>query len=84
MWRTVGDSYMVDASGFGADNEPALTIAKFTARLESLKKSGDNYGLAIIEAGQFQVVIQEYLPDSRDFTHSGALTQDDLRKVRSI
>ena len=82
-WEVAGESYMVDSSGLGSEGEPALTIGKFARRLETLKKSGENYGLAIVEAGQFQVVIQEYKPDSRDFTHTGKLTESDFALLPS-
>lgn len=72
----------VDSSGFGSAGEPALTLAEFSRKLAAFKKSGDNYGFAIIEAGQFQVYIAVYRPDSRDFTHSGALTRAEFSHLR--
>ena len=44
-------AFMVDASGFGAPGEPALTIGEFADAL----KPGLAY--AIVESGQFQVKI---------------------------
>jgi N-acetyl-anhydromuramyl-L-alanine amidase AmpD len=41
---------MADASGLGGENEPALTVRQLKARLT-------RYGYAIVEVGQFQVVI---------------------------
>lgn len=41
--------FFVDASGFGASYEPALTIDQF------IEKMRPGYGYAVIEAGQFQV-----------------------------
>ena len=52
-WKKTGE-YFVDASGFGAPGEPALTIPQFIGTLR------ENYGYAIIEAGQFQVYIGEF------------------------
>lgn len=72
----------VDSSGFGSSGEPALSLEEFGKRLAAFKKSGDNYGFGIIEAGQFQVYIAVYRPDSRDFTHSGALTRADFCHLR--
>lgn len=46
---------LVDKSGFGADDEPALTADRF--RDEWVRPG---YGYGIIEEGQFQVVIAEY------------------------
>ena len=47
-------TYFVDSSGFGQEGEPALTFPNF---LKQVKK-GHYYG--IIEAGMFQVHINEY------------------------
>jgi hypothetical protein len=53
-WSKIGESF-VDASGFGGENEPALTIRQFIAQLTA------GHGYAITEAGQFQVYIGEYV-----------------------
>lgn len=53
-WKLV-ETYFVDSSGFGAPNEPALTIDEF---MNKLKKG---HGYAIVEAGQFQVYIAEFV-----------------------
>lgn len=45
------DQLFVDSSGFGSENEPALTAEQFLAEVEQGK------GYAIIEQGQFQVWI---------------------------
>jgi hypothetical protein len=45
------DDMMVDKSGFGSENEPALTVRQFALRLQHGK------AYAIVEEGQFQVVI---------------------------
>jgi len=52
-WERTSE-FFVDASGFGADYEPALTIKQFVSQIK------ENYGYAITEAGQFQVYIAEY------------------------
>ena len=46
--------YFVDSSGLGAEDEPALTIDRFIKCL----KPGRGY--AVIEAGQFQVIVGEF------------------------
>lgn len=53
-WKQV-DTFFVDNSGMGTDDEAALTARQF------LTKVKQNRGYAIIEAGQFQVVIAEYV-----------------------
>lgn len=54
------ENLFVDSSGFGAENEPAMTIPFFERRLlELLGKYGVIYS-AITSAGQFQVNIGIY------------------------
>lgn len=49
------DRFFVDSSGWGTENEPALTINQFLKKV----KAGRYY--AIIEAGQFQVHVGEFI-----------------------
>jgi hypothetical protein len=49
---------MVDASGFGGDDEPALTVTQF----EQYAQAHPEYYYGIVEAGQFQVVLATYVP----------------------
>ena len=53
-WEKTGE-FFVDASGFGSESEPALTIPQFINQLTA------GSGYAITEAGQFQVYIGEYV-----------------------
>lgn len=48
-----------DSSGFGAPGEPALTQAEFFAAVRHI---GPRRGYAIVEAGQFQIVIGVFEP----------------------
>ena len=50
-----GEEFMVDSSGMGFDDEPALTIHQFIDKLEA------NKAYAIVAVGQFQVVMQTYV-----------------------
>ena len=52
-WKVV-NTYFVDNSGFGAEDEFALTFSQFLQKV----KVGRGYG--IDEVGQFQVYINEY------------------------
>lgn len=52
-WELV-ETYFVDGSGFGRDDEPSLSLRQF------LKKLKVGFGYAIIEAGQFQVYVGEF------------------------
>lgn len=51
---TLLQRYFVDKSGFGAENEPALTVRQFLAKIKG------GLGYAIVEEGQFQIYIGEF------------------------
>jgi len=53
--------YFVDASGFGAPDEPALTADQFLAAIRKNVLSDKSYGYGILEVGQFQVYVGEYI-----------------------
>jgi len=57
-WNLV-DDWLVDKTGWGSESEPALTLEQFIANLDT------KHGFAIIEEGQFQVVIGvfEHVPE---------------------
>lgn len=77
------EDLLVDSSGFGSENEPALTVDQFTKRIQGFARLDDGHGFGIYEAGQFQVVIRIYTPDRRDFTGTGGLTAVELNKIRA-
>jgi hypothetical protein len=53
--------FMVDASGMGSDWEPALTFEQLVAYVQSVyAATKQTLGLAIVEQGQFQIVVQWY------------------------
>lgn len=54
------ESHTVDSSGFGREDEPALTIDRFVGDCRDRFKSGRQYGYAVITAGQFQVFVGVY------------------------
>ena len=82
-WELV-DYKLVDKTGLGYDYEPALSTTRFMQWIKDCQKSDTNYAMAIIEEGEFQVVIGLFKPDSRDFTHSGELTEGEMRIVGGI
>ena len=55
-WKLV-DDWLCDKSGFGAPHEPALTVEQLKARLKDHTEAEQTYGYAIIEEGQFQIVL---------------------------
>lgn len=52
-WELV-DTLFCDASGFGSEGEPALTVEQLRDRLQI------GYGYALIEVGQFQAYVGEF------------------------
>ena len=79
-WELV-DYKTCDKTGWGEEYEPALTVRGLKQWIKDLQKADDNFAMAIIEEGEFQVVIGLFKPDSRDFTHSGELTEGEMRIV---
>ena len=58
---TLVDEHFADASGFGGDNEPALSVPQLVDLIKDrLRESDVTVGWAIIEAGQFQVYVGEF------------------------
>ena len=54
-WALV-ERHFVDSSGFGSDNEPALSVGQFSALVER----NPGFGWAIMEEGQFQIYVGQY------------------------
>ena len=51
------DTLFVDSSGLGSDDEPALSMRQFKARLQELLDEHGALDLAIEEQGQFQLYV---------------------------
>ena len=67
-WREDEEVYfMVDSSGFDAPDEPALTVGEFGTFITTPQRPQLDYGWAIREAGQFQIVVGAFIadPDSK-------------------
>ncbi len=60
-WKLV-EHRLVDKTGFGLEREPALTIQGLMRWVRSM---GPGNGYAIIEEGQFQVVVGRFIPAMR-------------------
>lgn len=57
-WELIeGDELFVDHSGWGAPNEPALTLDQFKAELNRRIREDATIGYAIVEVGPFQLYI---------------------------
>jgi hypothetical protein len=61
-WRRA-ETYLVDATGFGADYESALTVDEFLAHVLGCTKSEQGSAWGVYEAGQFQVIVARYVKD---------------------
>jgi hypothetical protein len=55
-WRLV-DHWLCDNSGFGSENEPALTASQLQAAMQAKYNERATCGYGIIEVGPFQVVL---------------------------
>ena len=57
----LAESLFCDATGFGGENEPALTPGQLRERVKEIMARGDEegktYGFAITEVGQFQLYV---------------------------
>lgn len=63
-WREDEEAtFMVDVSGFGARDEPALDIDEFATFVTTPQRPQHDYGWAIRESGQFQIVVGAYVYD---------------------
>ena len=59
-WKKVEELFC-DASGFGSESEPALTVKALKAKMvEYLDKPG-TYGYGVLSCGQFQCYVGVYL-----------------------
>jgi hypothetical protein len=61
-WVKDEDEFFVDMSGFGRDDEPALSQRQFALRLALLPPG---YGIAMTEQGQFQGYVGVYHPKEK-------------------
>ena len=53
-WELI-DEHFVDSSGFGRDDERALSVNQFREKLQA------GHGYALIEQGEFQVFVGEFV-----------------------
>jgi hypothetical protein len=60
-WR-LADRLFVDKTGYGREDEPALTFGQF---LRTARRAGPGNGYAIIEEGEFQVYVGRFVPAVR-------------------
>ena len=59
-WELV-ETHFVDSSGFGAENELALTLGQFTTLVRTeIANKDEIFGWALMSAGQFQVYIGQF------------------------
>ena len=64
-WEQVEDAnWFVDSSGWGRDDEPALSVRRFKNELRAYVEEHPDHGFGIIEAGQFQLYVAAFRPVS--------------------
>jgi hypothetical protein len=60
--RVEGQEWFVDSSGFGKDDEPALSVGQFKEVVRRYANDHPDHGFAIVEAGQFQLYVAAFRP----------------------
>jgi hypothetical protein len=59
-WNLVGTLF-ADATGWGAEDEPALTVGQLETKINEIRaaydEDGNGVGFGIVEVGQFQVYV---------------------------
>ena len=59
-WEKTGQTWFVDKTGHGLDWEPALTWEQFRRQLTGYILRHPDHGFAIVEEGEFQVVVAAF------------------------
>lgn len=61
-WEVIDDlELFCDSSGFGTDDEPALSERQLRAKIiRTIRESTDTIGWGITQVGQFQLYVQGY------------------------
>lgn len=63
-WRLV-ERLFVDKTGYGTEDEPALTFGQF---LREVRRAGPGSGYVILEEGDFQAYVGRFVPARQDAT----------------
>lgn len=58
-WEKV-EEWFCDSSGFGTDDEPALSVRRFKEVLKAYIRENPGHGFAVVEAGEFQVYVASF------------------------
>jgi hypothetical protein len=61
-WQQTEAEWFVDKTGVGLDSEPALSVEQFKQVLREYVAEHPGHGFAIVEEGEFQVVVSAFLP----------------------
>ena len=65
-WEPVGEAkWFVDSSGWGRNDEPALSVEQFKAVLQLYIGENPTHGFAIVESGQFQCYVSAFRPAAK-------------------
>jgi len=63
-WEQTETNWFVDKSGLGLDSEAALSVRQFKTVLTDYIADHPGDGFAIVEEGQFQVIVAAFRPQS--------------------
>jgi hypothetical protein len=55
--------WLCDSSGFGSPNEPAYTTDQLKNKIKEYLEDHPEAGFAVVEEGQFQVVLSAFNPE---------------------
>ena len=69
-WIKTETTWFVDKTGWGRDYELALTVDQFKRALHDYINDNPGHGFAMVEEGEFQVVIAAFKPDKTSL-HEG-------------
>jgi hypothetical protein len=59
-WRKTGETWFVDKTGQGFDDEPSLTWQQFRRRLTGYILRHPSHGFAVTQESEFQVVVSAF------------------------
>jgi len=59
-WEKTEASWFVDKTGWGREDEPALTLNRFKKELQQYIRANPGHGFAVTEEGEFQLYVSAF------------------------
>jgi hypothetical protein len=59
-WRRTEDVWFVDKTGWGREDEPALTVPRFVEKIREYFSTHSTAGFGVIYEGEFQVYVAAF------------------------